>query len=387
MLIINNNIFIFLNQNKIIEKVQYVVLNKQIVLVHNLNIYFGNINNNKSKYVPEVMICCYNKNESDKINNELMNETININSIMQLTKRIDNNNPYIGLYNNTNSKVIIIQGSYSINKKQDAFNQPGPVSQGNQININAQQNQGFSLDNKNNNAQNVQLGGNNNPQSLGSNSNQVRPPEYGHLEMKYQIKIILNMIIDLKIIRKKRKWALNKNTNIEKYYLISNDWTKKFMEYYKLQNFYNDPIINKALDNIIFNPDNINILSNNEIIANAQLQNEFINAINSFSMNIPSGKYAVSISLNPNKTEFNGLFYYRNFSLVSENTLKYIKNYTNINNTQTLYYYCIFGDNKIIVCFNGDNNKTFLVKIYYLDNYYNILPEIFFKYNILFNVQ
>ena len=37
------------NQNKIIEKVQYVVLNKKIVLVHNLNIYFGNINNDKSK--------------------------------------------------------------------------------------------------------------------------------------------------------------------------------------------------------------------------------------------------------------------------------------------------------------------------------------------------
>ena len=146
------------NQNKIIEKVQYVILNKQIVLVHNLNIYFGNINNDKSKYVPEIMICCYNKNESDKINNELMNEKININSILELTKRIDNNYPYMGLYNNTNNKVIIIQGSYSINKKQDAFNQPGPISQGNQININARQNQGLSLDNKNNNAQMLNSG-------------------------------------------------------------------------------------------------------------------------------------------------------------------------------------------------------------------------------------
>ena len=55
-----------------------MVLNKQLILIYDLNIYFGNINNDKSKYVPEIMIFCRGANELNRINNELMNETINI---------------------------------------------------------------------------------------------------------------------------------------------------------------------------------------------------------------------------------------------------------------------------------------------------------------------
>ena len=80
------------------------------------------------------------------------------------------------------------------------------------------------------------------------------------------------MIIDLKIIRTKRKWPLYKNSKYEKYYPINNDWISKFMEYNKLSNLYNNQIIHQILDNIIFNSDNINILSNDEIIENAKLK-------------------------------------------------------------------------------------------------------------------
>ena len=109
-------------------------------------------------------------------------------------------------------------------------------------------------------------------------------------DMKQEINIVLNIIIDLKIIRAKIKKPLNKDSRYEKYYLINNDWLSKFMEYYNLSDLYNSQIIHKYFDEIIFNTKNINILSNDEVIENAKFKNEFINIINSFSKNIPKNK-------------------------------------------------------------------------------------------------
>ena len=181
-------------------------------------------------------------------------------------------------------------------------------------------------------------------------------------EIKKQIKIIISIIIDSKIIRTKGKRPLNKNSKYEKYYPINNEWISKFMEYYKLSSLYNNQIINQTLDNIILNSANINILSNGDIFENAKLQKDFMNIVNSFSMSIPEGKYAVSTSIHPNKISISDIFYHKNFSLVSENTMKYLNYYINTD-TQPLYYYCYFGDNKIIVVHNGAPT-TFLILIY-----------------------
>ena len=42
--------------------------------MHNSNIYTGNINNNNSIFVPEIMICCKDANELSKFNNKFINE-------------------------------------------------------------------------------------------------------------------------------------------------------------------------------------------------------------------------------------------------------------------------------------------------------------------------
>ena len=47
------------------------------------------------------------------MNNKFINEKININSILQQTQRIDNNNPNIGIFNNTYS--IFYNKVYKIN--------------------------------------------------------------------------------------------------------------------------------------------------------------------------------------------------------------------------------------------------------------------------------
>ena len=61
------------------------------------------------------------------------------------------------------------------------------------------------------------------------------------------------------------------------------------MDYYKLSSLYTNQIIHKTLDNIIFNTDNISILSNVDIFENAKLQKDFMNIVHSFSLSIPEG--------------------------------------------------------------------------------------------------
>ena len=231
--------------------------------------------------------------------------------------------------------------------------------------------------NHNNNGQNAQFGGNI-QQFNCPNFNQVNQQPQKNIEIKQEIKLILNMIIDLKIIRIKRKWPFNQYTRQEKYYPINNEWISKFLEYYNLFNLYTSQTIHQIIDKTTLNSKEI--LSNEEAIENAKLQPEFINIINYFSMNIPNGRYAVSIQVNPVRININDFFYYTNFSLVSENTMKYLKNFISKNYViETLVNYCYLGDNKIVIAYN-EANKKFLTKVYYLDKSYNILPEIFFKY-------
>ena len=155
------------------------------------------------------MICCQNENEINEFINGLMNKQISINSILQQTKRIDNNNPYIGSYNNRYIKVIIInQRNYSINPKLDSFQQQGqkPAYQGDGINTNVilQQMQGLSLNEQQNNymGQNAQYVQNNYQQSNGFN-HQAKQPTQINRQINNEIKCILNVLIDFRIIKKK----------------------------------------------------------------------------------------------------------------------------------------------------------------------------------------
>ena len=73
----------------------------------------------------------------------------------------------------------------------------------------------------------------------------------------------------------------------------------------------------------------------------------------------------------------NNFYYYTNFILVRERTMKSFWN--NINKKQCFYSY--LGENKIIVGFNHFNDSLFLVGIYYIDNNNIITPEMIFKFN------
>ena len=253
-----------------------MISNGQLFLKHNLNIYFGNLNNDKAIFKPEIMICCQNEDEINGFINGLANKQMNINSILQQTKRIDNNNPYIGSYNNTNIKVIIInQQNYTINPKQESFQQQSQkhAYQGDGINTNVilQQMQNPKLNEQNSNnymGENVKYIQNNHPQSIGLI--QAQPPTQINREIRDEIKCILYVLIDFIRMEKKIKIPLNKNTGYDKYYLINNEWMNKYLQYYNLASLYNNQTILQTLDDIINNNNNLNALSNDEIIENAK---------------------------------------------------------------------------------------------------------------------
>ena len=175
-------------------------------------------------------------------------------------------------------------------------------------------------------------------------------------------------------MRKKRKQPLNKNRNWEIYYPITIDWLKKYIEYYKLSDLYKNQIINQTFENIIFN--SIENLSNEIIIENAKLQTEFCQIINNFSNKIISNKYQFNVSSKPNPNYIKDIKYYKNFFLASEDT---IKSFPIDYNIKSFKFYCYFGDNKIFIVFNGP--QAYLIEIYYFDKFYDIIPEIFLKFN------
>ena len=192
-------------------------------------------------------------------------------------------------------------------------------------------------------------------------------------QIRKELEDLIYIIIDMKRITKKTKKTLNKDIKIEKYYPINFKWLLKYIEYYKLNNLYLDQCINKTLENTIINaPDN---LSNEEILEKAKLLKEFINILYNYSNKISESNFSTDIPKNPTKININSFFYYNNFILVSEDTIKLI---FNEDISKQIYFYCYFGDNKIFITNNAP--KLFLIEVYYLDND-NLYPEIFFKYN------
>ena len=166
---------------------------------------------------------------------------------------------------------------------------------------------------------------------------------------------------------------LFKDMKFEKFYPINLQWLSNYLQYNNLNYLYNDQIINKTLENIIINSNED--LSNEIIIENAKLQKEFTNILYNYLNNIPKNQYSSEIPICPTKIKISDIFYYKNFILFSEDTMK---SFFNNNIQKQLYFYCYLGDNKIFVTNNGP--KIFLIEVYYL-NSNNIIPEIFYKFN------
>ena len=102
--------------NKFIP-INFMIANGAIYLKLNDRIFYGYLNN-KCIFIPEIIIYFSNEEEFNSFMNLL--KFTKINSILQQAKRIDNNYPDIGIYNNTNIKIIILNNkNYTIPKKEE----------------------------------------------------------------------------------------------------------------------------------------------------------------------------------------------------------------------------------------------------------------------------
>ena len=93
-----------------------IIEDGKICIKYNLYIYIGYLNDKKI-FQTEIIICCSNEHECKNIVDEL--KIFNLTNFLFLTKRLDENNPDIGKFNNTNNIVIILNEKYSL--KEDKF--------------------------------------------------------------------------------------------------------------------------------------------------------------------------------------------------------------------------------------------------------------------------
>ena len=161
-------------------------------------------------YIPEIMICRYNQDELAKLIYELKINQIHY--ILRQTRKKDNNIPDIGIYKNTNIKIVIIREKYIINNREKApFFPQGEIQNNNKNN---QQNQDKNF-NGSYNMWNVLNGQNNgtpnfNAKVFGQNNLNNNSINNGGMNFRKEIENLINILIDMKKITKKIKVPLNK---------------------------------------------------------------------------------------------------------------------------------------------------------------------------------
>lgn len=154
---------------------------------------------------------------------------------------------------------------------------------------------------------------------------------------------------------------LSKDSNYEILYPINNDWLKAYLDSYNLKDLYNNQLIHDLIEKTL---NNINKnITNKEILSIIKNQNEIQNIINNNPIKIKENNN--QISLNPEKIKINNFYYYKNFILVSQNTIEALS----LNYSKNKHFHCYLGENKIFAIINNH-----LINIYTLDKNDNIIP-------------
>ena len=357
--------------------VTFMIVNGVLYLKLTDRFFYGYINN-KYIFIPEIIIYFSNEGESKMLSDLLKYTKIDI--ILQQTKIINKNFPDIGIYNNTNIKIIILNNKkYTIQKEEETNVSTKAVLQKNMREVGY----GFRGDiyNDNNNGQNGQY------KNIQNIKNDIKATTYNqqrknslnnnfnNMQIRKEIENFIYIIIDMKKIIKKMKMSLVQNSQYEKYYIINFEWFLEYMKFFNLYNLFTNQLINQTIENIINNSKND--LTNEDIFSKAKSNQEFSSIINNYYNNIKSSNFATKIRFTPKKIEINDIFYYNNFILINEDTIKLL---SNNNYKKEIFFNCYFGDNKIFVVFNGPNK--YLIEVYYIEQEKsNVLGEIFFRFN------
>ena len=171
----------------------------------------------------------------------------------------------------------------------------------------------------------------------------------------------------MKKLKRKMNSKLSKDSNYEIFYPINNDWLKAYLDSYNLKDLYNNQLIHDLIEKTL---NNINKnITNKEILSIIKNQNEIQNIINNNSIKIKEKNNQIPI--HPEKIKINNFYYYKNFILVSQNTIEALS----LNYSKNKHFHCYLGENKIFAIINNH-----LINIYTLDKNDNIIPEIFYQF-------
>jgi len=361
--------------------INFIIAHNKVIIKFNNYIYIANIDNSKI-FICEIMILSSSETECNQIFENF--KAITIDDFIKLTKRSDKNVSNIGKYNNTNNIVVILNENYSIpNEELPPTNENISQYEDNSYsNINFSDNKGGDL-NKNkmhninmkthinsdisDNAQKKEINKDNKKENI------IKPEMIDNFEKKELVNI-MKIKIDLIKIKMKIKENIKKDSKYEIYYPINCEWLKTYLSLTNLQGIYNNQEINNTIEYIIKNSQKN--VTNNEIISNLKMQSNIKMIINNNPINNQINYNLLNqISIRPKKININDFYYYNNFILVNENTMKALS----YNNTNNNFYYCYFGENRIFIVFNN-HNFPFLIEVYYVDNNFNIIPEIFYQF-------
>ena len=371
------------------HKITFKIIQYKMFIKYNLHIYIGNIDD-KNIFHTEIIIIGTDEKETISIFNELNTKTIE--DFINLTKRIDENVHDIGKYNNTNNLVIIINDNYLIPKRDIPKNE---TISSTRENFGIQGNTSAQKINKDSNNNNSILPNNiNSSMNFNNNSNEVslkksaqkldednqqkektgsnKGPRIEKYTLNKEIENLLNIIIDMKKIKGGINSQLNEKSELKHYFSLNYDWLKNYLEVTNLNKIYNNEYINNSVNQMI---NSKNKISNLEIILNIKYQHEFMKIIDNNPINsLTNNNLLKKFSITPNKIKINDFFYYSNFILISEDTMKSL--ITKIDESQ--YFNCYIGDNRIFYIYN-DKVSKFLIEVYNLVNN-NIVPEIIYQF-------
>ena len=264
----------------------------------------------------------------------------NINNNQFIPGHVNGNNFQMNLNNNNNQQMI---KQIKFNMKQDGLNN-------NQVN---QENQMFDMN------------------KIHGIKNDVKSPLYSNNINRKEINNLISIIIELKQLKRKISIKLNKNTTREIMYPISYDWFNAYLDCYNLKVLNKNQILYNTIESLINQCQNNT--PNETILSMVKNQADIQKIINNYPCGNPKNYNLLNQTpMIPTKSTINNINYYKNFILVSENTLNALSS----KYPKDQYFHCYLGENRIFACFN-----TNLIEVYSLDKDGFITPEIFYLFN------
>ena len=329
----------------------YTIIHDKILLIFNDNINIGILNDKSNVFIPETIIKFDTDDDLKKMFYIMINQGIE--------KFESDFNIY---FENSNNFIKILKFNNDIKTKE------GPIINNFFEKKSIKEKQSSKSSNKK---------ALRNKQGSAFEEVQEQKPKPS---IKQSLKIILSVLIDSEIIKRKMNESL-KGSIEEKYYLLNEEWFKAFVKAYQINEFFDNLVKSKIIEEYIDKEINekylVTKLNTSYILED--LYNNLENKVSETKIDISglSGHKCDFSYVNNGKNEY--LIYYKDVILISSET----KNLFSTELSKFIKFKIdsfpvYLGDNKIFIILK-ETSKNF-IEIGQLNNN-NLEPVMFFEHN------